>query len=114
MVNINGNRKFFVEEKKIGSGGYGSVFLCKHVINGVELGTYAVKKVPVNALIIVQNLIFVFPQVGDNAPWLQKVLREVKALVALKKHPNIINYAHSWLEYGQCANFGICEIQFQL
>lgn len=35
--------------------------------------------------------------VGDNAPWLIRVLREVRALEKLQKHQNIINYKHSWL-----------------
>lgn len=83
-------RRFFVEEQKIGSGGYGSVFLCRHMINGIDLGKYAIKKIPV----------------GDNRPWLMRVLREVKALETLKKHPNIINYQHSWLEADRTADFG--------
>lgn len=56
----------------------------------MELGTFAVKKVPV----------------GDNQPWLTKVLTEVKALEYLKNHPNIINYSHSWLENEKVADFG--------
>jgi serine/threonine protein kinase len=35
-----------------------------------------------------------------------KVLREVKALESLKKHPNIVNYQHSWLENDKTADFG--------
>jgi len=83
-------KRFFVQDRKIGSGGYGAVFLCRHVINSIELGWFAVKKVPV----------------GDNEPWLSKVLQEVKALERLKKHPNIVNYQHSWLEFDKCADFG--------
>lgn len=83
-------KNFFIEQHKIGSGGFGSVYLCKHVINGIDLGTYAVKKVPV----------------GDNRPWLLRVIREVKALEVLQKHPNIINYQHSWLEQASVADFG--------
>lgn len=45
--------------------------------------------------------------VGDNREWLMKVLREVKALETLQKHPNIINYSHSWLETAQVADIGI-------
>lgn len=83
-------RRFFVEQYKIGSGGYGHVYKCKHVINNIDLGTFAVKKVPV----------------GDNQDWLFRVLTEVKALETLKKHPNIINYQHSWLENDKTADFG--------
>ncbi|PRP72782.1 hypothetical protein PROFUN_07682 [Planoprotostelium fungivorum] len=82
--------RFFQQEKKIGSGGFGAVFLARHVIHGIDLGLYAVKKVPV----------------GDNIPWLHKVIAEVKALETIQKHPNIVNYQHSWLEYGRCADFG--------
>lgn len=39
-------KKFFQECAKIGSGGFGSVFACRHVINGIDLGEYAIKKVP--------------------------------------------------------------------
>ncbi|GAM22581.1 hypothetical protein SAMD00019534_057560 [Acytostelium subglobosum LB1] len=79
-----------IETKKIGSGGFGAVYHCRHLINTVDLGEYAVKKVPV----------------GENLPWLYQVLQEVKALETLQKHKNIINYKHSWLEYDQPANFG--------
>ena len=60
------------------------------MINGVDLGKYAVKKIPV----------------GDNRPWLLRVLREAKAMETLKKHPNIVNYQHSWLENDKTADFG--------
>eukprot|EP01125_Pyxidicula_operculata_P018875 TRINITY_DN676_c0_g3_i1.p1 TRINITY_DN676_c0_g3~~TRINITY_DN676_c0_g3_i1.p1 ORF type:complete len:692 (+),score=136.75 TRINITY_DN676_c0_g3_i1:23-2098(+) len=83
-------KRFFVEEKKLGSGSYGSVHLVRHVINGVNLGYYALKKVPV----------------GDSFEWLNIVLTEVKALEQIKQHPNIVNYKHSWLEMDQIATFG--------
>eukprot|EP01117_Protostelium_nocturnum_P014426 TRINITY_DN5486_c0_g1_i1.p1 TRINITY_DN5486_c0_g1~~TRINITY_DN5486_c0_g1_i1.p1 ORF type:complete len:673 (+),score=174.37 TRINITY_DN5486_c0_g1_i1:137-2155(+) len=90
FLNSGYYKKFFVQEKKIGSGGFGAVFLAKHVIHDIDLGYYAVKKVPV----------------GDNRPWLNRVITEVKALESLQKHPNIVNYQHSWLEYGRVADFG--------
>jgi serine/threonine protein kinase len=83
-------RRFFVEERRIGTGGYGAVFLVRHRINAIDLGTYALKKVPV----------------GEDEAWLQRVLKEVKALETLCKHPNIINYKHAWLECDQIADFG--------
>jgi hypothetical protein len=83
-------RRFFVEERRLGTGGYGAVFLVRHQINSIDLGTYALKKVPV----------------GEDEQWLQRVLKEVKALEALCKHPNIINYKHAWLECDQIADFG--------
>ncbi|KAI9274294.1 kinase-like domain-containing protein [Phascolomyces articulosus] len=81
--------KFFVERKKLGRGFRGSVFLCEHELDGVKLGKYAVKKVAV----------------GNNHPWLVKMLREVHLLERLR-HPNIINYKHAWLEYNRLTPFG--------
>eukprot|EP01133_Synstelium_polycarpum_P015441 gene15441-18315_t len=90
ILNAGYYKRFFHETKKIGSGGFGAVYHCRHLINQIDLGEYAVKKVPV----------------GENMPWLYRVLQEVKALEMLQKHRNIINYKHSWLEYDQPADFG--------
>lgn len=49
--------RFFREIGLLGSGGYGSVYLTEHVLDGLALGFFAVKKTPV----------------GDNRAWLQKV-----------------------------------------
>ncbi|KAI9322275.1 kinase-like domain-containing protein [Dichotomocladium elegans] len=81
--------KFFVEKKKLGRGFRGSVYLCEHELDGVRLGKYAVKKVAV----------------GNNHPWLVKMLREVHLLERLR-HPNIISYKHAWLEYSRLTPFG--------
>ncbi|KAI9489035.1 kinase-like domain-containing protein [Zychaea mexicana] len=81
--------KFFVERKKLGRGFRGSVYLCEHELDGVKLGKYAVKKVAV----------------GNNHPWLVKMLREVHLLERLR-HPNIISYKHAWLEYNRLTPFG--------
>eukprot|EP00276_Gloeochaete_wittrockiana_P013553 CAMPEP_0184333100 /NCGR_PEP_ID=MMETSP1089-20130417/2157_1 /TAXON_ID=38269 ORGANISM="Gloeochaete wittrockiana, Strain SAG46.84" /NCGR_SAMPLE_ID=MMETSP1089 /ASSEMBLY_ACC=CAM_ASM_000445 /LENGTH=684 /DNA_ID=CAMNT_0026656755 /DNA_START=66 /DNA_END=2120 /DNA_ORIENTATION=- len=89
-INSGYYKRFFVEESKIGSGGYGAVYLARHVLHGISLGEYAVKKVPV----------------GDNRAWLIKVLREVRALEQLA-HPNVVQYKHSWLEWHKPAgDFG--------
>ncbi|KAJ1921948.1 putative serine/threonine-protein kinase iks1 [Mycoemilia scoparia] len=81
--------KFFIEKSKLGKGLRGSVFLCQHVLEGVPLGQYAIKKVAV----------------GDNRVWLQRMLREVTLLETLR-HPNIIEYKHSWLEVNSFSKFG--------
>ncbi|CAG8577849.1 8175_t:CDS:10 [Acaulospora morrowiae] len=81
--------RFFIEEKKLGRGYRGSVYLCKHVLDNVPLGEYAIKKVAV----------------GDNHAWLARMLREVHLLEKLR-HPNIVEYKHAWLEYHQLTNFG--------
>ncbi|KAJ1961915.1 putative serine/threonine-protein kinase iks1 [Dipsacomyces acuminosporus] len=81
--------RFFSEQKKLGKGLRGSVFSCQHILDGVYLGHYAVKKVPV----------------GNNHTWLKRMLREVKLLERLR-HPNVVEYKHSWLEMHQLTSFG--------
>ena len=82
-------QSFFKEERRLGRGYRGSVYLCRHVLDGILLGSYAVKKIPV----------------GDNHPWLERMLKEVRALEELH-HPNIIGYKHAWLEVHQATKFG--------
>lgn len=80
--------RFFVETKKLGKGFRGSVFLCQHILDGIHLGEYAIKKVAV----------------GDNHDWLVQMLREVHLLERLH-HPNIVSYKHAWLENHQLHQF---------
>lgn len=82
-------QKFFKEGRKLGRGAGGSVFLCQHQIEGIPLGEYAVKKVPV----------------GDDKKWLERLLREVHILERLR-HPNIIEYKHTWIEIHKPTKFG--------
>jgi len=72
---------FFREIKMLGRGAYGSVHLARHELDGIALGIYAVKKVPV----------------GDSRPWLLRAAREVIALSRLR-HPNVVAYHHAWIE----------------
>ena len=81
--------KFFLEQKLLGRGYRGSVFLCKHHLDNISLGLYAVKKVPG----------------GDDVDWLHRTLKEVKSLERLH-HPNIVLYRHAWLEIHQSTRFG--------
>ncbi|KAF9933657.1 putative serine/threonine-protein kinase iks1 [Linnemannia zychae] len=81
--------RFFVEQMKLGRGFRGSVFLCQHILDGIPLGEYAIKKVAV----------------GDNHDWLAQMLREVHLLERLH-HPNIVAYKHAWLENHQLHKFG--------
>ncbi|PGH10265.1 IKS protein kinase [Blastomyces parvus] len=82
-------RRFFVEERELGRGGKGVVLLVKHVLDGVSLGYYACKRVPV----------------GDDHEWLKKVLVEVQLLQHLS-HQNLVSYRHVWLEDVKLSNFG--------
>ncbi|KAG0230867.1 putative serine/threonine-protein kinase iks1 [Actinomortierella wolfii] len=81
--------RFFVEQVKLGKGYRGSVFLCQHILDGVFLGEYAIKKVAI----------------GDNHDWLVQMLREVHLLERLH-HPNIVSYKHAWLENHRLTKFG--------
>lgn len=82
-------KKFFVEETELGRGGKGVVLLVKHVLDGVSLGHYACKRVPV----------------GDDHEWLEKVLGEVQLLQHLS-HQNLVSYRHVWLENAKLSTFG--------
>lgn len=81
--------KFFVEERELGRGGRGVVLLVRHVLDGVPLGHFACKRVPV----------------GDDHAWLEKVLVEVQLLTTLS-HQNLVSYRHVWLEDFQTSSFG--------
>ena len=82
-------KRFFVEERELGRGGKGVVLLVKHVLDGVSLGHFALKRIPV----------------GDDHEWLEKVLVEVQLLQHLS-HQNLVSYRHVWLEDIQLSPFG--------
>ncbi|RMZ90185.1 hypothetical protein DV736_g2605, partial [Chaetothyriales sp. CBS 134916] len=73
--------KFFVGEKELGRGGRGVVLLVQHLLDGVPLGHFACKRLPI----------------GDDHAWLEKVLVEVQVLTSLS-HQNLVSYRHVWLE----------------
>lgn len=81
--------KFFTVEKELGRGGRGVVLLVKHTLDGVSLGHFACKRVPI----------------GDDHTWLEKVLVEVQLLQTLS-HQNLVSYRHVWLEDYQLSSFG--------
>lgn len=81
-------RKFFIEERELGRGGKGVVLLVKHMLDGVSLGHFACKRVPV----------------GDDHEWLEKVLVEVQLLQHLS-HQNLVSYRHVWLENAKTSTF---------
>ncbi|KAI4153540.1 MAG: hypothetical protein LQ340_002256 [Diploschistes diacapsis] len=82
-------KNFFIEERELGRGGKGVVLLVKHVLDGVSLGHFALKRIPV----------------GDDHGWLEKVLVEVQLLQHLS-HQNLVSYRHVWLEEIQITTFG--------
>ncbi|KAI9818711.1 MAG: putative serine/threonine-protein kinase iks1 [Thelocarpon impressellum] len=82
-------KRFFVEESVLGKGGKGVVLLVKHYLDGVFLGEFACKRVPV----------------GDDHEWLKKVLVEVVLLQQLS-HQNLVSYRHVWLEDIKLTGFG--------
>ncbi|RMD44213.1 hypothetical protein DV735_g787, partial [Chaetothyriales sp. CBS 134920] len=73
--------KFFMVEKELGRGGRGIVLLVQHLLDGVPLGHFACKRLPI----------------GDDHAWLEKVLIEVQVLTSLS-HQNLVSYRHVWLE----------------
>lgn len=81
-------KTFFKEEGELGRGGKGVVLLVRHVLDGVSLGQFACKRVPV----------------GDDHAWLEKVLVEVQLLQNLS-HQNLVSYRHVWLEDFQISHF---------
>ncbi|KZT51202.1 kinase-like protein [Calocera cornea HHB12733] len=80
---------FFREERRLGMGANGTVFLCQHMLDGNPLGYFAVKKIAV----------------GRSHSYLLRTLREVRLLETLR-HPNIVTYHHAWLESFQFSSFG--------
>lgn len=81
--------RFFNEKRELGRGGRGVVLLVEHVLDGVSLGEFACKRIPV----------------GNDHVWLEKVLVEVQLLQSLN-HQNLVSYRHVWLEDTQPTNFG--------
>ncbi|QLQ78465.1 hypothetical protein HG537_0A07120 [Torulaspora globosa] len=75
--------KFFKTLSLLGNGARGSVYKVVHKIGDIELGIFAVKKIPI----------------GNDMAWFQKCIREVKALSSLtNRSANLITYNHVWLE----------------
>jgi serine/threonine protein kinase len=82
-------KQFFTVDRELGRGGKGVVLLVSHVLDGVPLGQFACKRIPV----------------GDDHQWLEKVLYEVQLLQNLS-HQNLVSYRHVWLEDAKINTFG--------
>ena len=80
----------FVELRRISRGSFASVHACLHVVGGVTLGLFAVKKIPV----------------GKDEKYLTKVLKEVRILEDVARHPNVVQYNHSWIDEAKISDFG--------
>jgi len=72
----------FVEEEKLGQGGFGAVFKVTHTLDQLQ---YAVKKIK-------------FRKVHSPAKLPRKILREVRCLARLE-HSNVVRYFGAWMEY---------------
>ncbi|KAK6434844.1 putative serine/threonine-protein kinase iks1 [Oleoguttula sp. CCFEE 5521] len=82
-------RQNFRELKELGRGGFGVVLLLEHIMDGVALGEFACKRIPV----------------GNDHAWLEKTLIEVKLLKKIP-HANLVPYHWVWLEDCQPTKFG--------
>ena len=82
-------QQFFRTERELGRGGNGVVLLVEHVIDGVPLGHFACKRIPV----------------GDSRTYFEKVIVEVKLLQKIP-HKNLVAYHWTWLEDHQPSMFG--------
>lgn len=76
--------RFFKEVRVLGSGSFGDVYLVEHIISGMVVGEYALKRVAV----------------GDSIEWLSAALKEVTSLESIC-HPNVLSYKHCWVENSQ-------------
>lgn len=79
----------FTEERELGRGGNGVVLLVEHHLDGIALGHFACKRIPV----------------GNDHAWLEKVLIEVN-LLRKYSHENIVSCHFVWLEDYQASKFG--------
>lgn len=68
-------QQFFREECELGRGGNGVVLLVEHVIDGVPLGSFACKRIPV----------------GNSKQYFEKVIIEVRLLQNIP-HKNLVAY----------------------
>lgn len=91
LINQGYFEKFFKIIEKIGSGSFGSVYKVEHELLGLNLGIFALKKIPI----------------GNNIENLKKSLSEIKFLYNLSynNNNNIVKYNHFWIEYDQISKF---------
>ncbi|KAG0688203.1 serine threonine-protein kinase, partial [Pichia californica] len=97
LINQGYFNKFFKILSKLGSGSFGSVYKVEHDLLGLNLGIFALKKIPI----------------GDDINNLKKILSEVKFLYDLScnfndnniNNNNVVKYNHVWVEIDQISIF---------
>lgn len=96
LINQGYFDKFFKILSKLGTGSYGSVYKVEHDLLGLNLGVFALKKIPI----------------GDDINNLKKILSEVKFLYDLScnfsdnsSNNNVVKYNHVWVEIDQVSRF---------
>lgn len=96
LINQGYFEKFFKILSKLGTGSYGSVYKVEHDLLGLNLGVFALKKIPI----------------GDDINNLKKILSEVKFLYDLScnfsdnnSNNNVVKYNHVWVEIDQVSRF---------
>lgn len=86
--------RFFkkVPPEVLGSGAHAQVYKVVHVLQNIQLGVFAVKRI----------------NIGDSPRFLEHVLNEVLILYELSlkgaNEHNLIRYNHVWMEYGDLAD----------
>ena len=97
LINQGYFDKFFRILCKLGSGSFGSVYKVEHELLGLNLGVFALKKIPI----------------GDDVNNLKKILNEVKFLYDIScnfsdnnyNNNNVVKYNHVWVEIDQVSRF---------
>lgn len=99
LINQGYFDKFFKVLTKLGSGSFGSVYKVEHELLGLNLGVFALKKIPI----------------GNDRKNLVKILNEVQFLYNLSNlagsiisdgSAHVVKYNHVWLESSKMNNFG--------
>lgn len=98
LINQGYFDRFFKVISKLGSGSFGQVFKVEHELLGLNLGVFALKKIPI----------------GNDRGNLVKILNEVKFLYNLSYlsdskngvQSHVIKYNHVWIELSKMNEFG--------
>ena len=101
LINQGYFNKFFKILNKLGTGSFGSVYKVEHQLLSLNLGIFALKKIPI----------------GNDLKNLKKILNEVKFLYDISynfsnnqnnkpiDNNNVVKYNHVWIEIDQISKF---------